>query len=258
MDMDEESAPATVDVQRQRRLASRHMEEQRSAAMSARRDIAMQMQNEQEQRIAAAEVRQAAQARKEYAAGEQAWRQREAEMKSALGALEADRVRLEREVETHSKQLKKAADAAVQHAALASGDREELLALHAAALEVSAARNDTLSRENERLLVQQGLLEEEVQRAEHESTLNSIEMEEVRNAMAAAVQELVPLRQEVVEQRQQLVEVSRAAAQLKNAKEENQASFLIAKCARATRRGASLRVQACTCEPARASLRVLA
>ena len=51
----------------------------------------------------------------------------------------------------------------------------------------------------------------------------------MRKAMSQAVRELVPLRQEVIEQRQQLLEVSRATAQLKNAKEEDQASFMIAK-----------------------------
>ena len=100
---------------------------------------------------------------------------------------------------------------------------------HAKALEEVARRNDALRADNARLGATQATLEVELQRAEHETRMAGIEGEEVRKSMASAVRELVPLRQEVVEQRQQLKEVSRATAALKAAKDEDQASFMIAK-----------------------------
>ena len=82
--------------------------------------------------------------------------------------------------------------------AQAATERQELLALHAAALEESVAQKNALRCENTRLLIQQGVLEEEVQRAEHDARLNSIESEEVRNAMGEAVRGLAGKRAAVM------------------------------------------------------------
>ena len=48
-------------------------------------------------------------------------------------------------------------------------------------------------------------------------------------SVAIAARELVPLRAEIVQRRQEAVEVSRAVVDMKHAKEEDQASFLIAR-----------------------------
>ena len=223
-------APAfTVDVSAQKRLTSANAEAKRRVEIASRRDFAAQLQKEVEVQVASAEKRVADVAKEERTADEARWRTREAEWQAARKKLEAERDRLKRELAASERREAARAEEAVKLSETANDEHVKLQEVHAKALEESAAKNDELRRENKRLVTQQTLLEEEVQRAEHMTRLNVIEQEETKNAMFSAVRELVPLRREVVEQRQQLVEVSRATAELQHAKEEDQASFLIAK-----------------------------
>ena len=223
-------APAfTVDVSAQKRLTSANAEAKRRVEIATRRDFAAQLQKEVEVQVASAEKRVADVAKEERTADEARWRTREAEWQAARKKLEAERDRLKRELAASERREAARAEEAVKLSETANDEHVKLQEVHAKALEESAAKNDELRRENKRLVTQQTLLEEEVQRAEHMTRLNVIEQEETKNAMFSAVRELVPLRREVVEQRQQLVEVGRATAELQHAKEEDQASFLIAK-----------------------------
>ena len=205
------------------------MEDRRQAEQRARTALATQMQLEVEERLAATEGRQAALARQEHAADEERWMKKEAEWQQKVEAVEAARSKLEGQLAASEHRLRAATDAAARQSALTADDRDSLLTLHARALEEVAKSNAELRSENARLVAQQSIYEEEMFRAEHESRLNEMESEEIRNAMMQAVGELVPLRNECMKQEAQLKEVQRAAAQLKHAKDADNASFMIAK-----------------------------
>ena len=230
---DEPSASASTsiycDVSAQKRLTSANAEAKRRVEIATRRDFAAQLQKEVEVQVASAEKRVADVAKEERTADEARWRTREAEWQAARKKLEAERDRLKRELAASDRREAARAEEAVKLSETANDEHVKLQEVHAKALEDSAAKNDELRRENKRLVTQQTLLEEEVQRAEHMTRLNVIEQEETKNAMFSAVRELVPLRREVVEQRQQLVEVGRATAELQHAKEEDQAFFIAKK-----------------------------
>ena len=225
----EEAPTLAIDPEKRQHLSQQHMEERKQSEQRARVALASQMQAEVEERLAATEGRRAVAAREEHAVAEAGWRVKEAEWEQKVASLEAAQSALVERLAASEARMREAADAASRRDELAAGERERLLALHARALEESAAANAALRRENARHVVQEQIYLEEVHRAEHESHLNWMESDEIRNAMGMAVGELVPLRQEVLVQRDQLTEVTRAAAQLKNAKEADQASFMIAK-----------------------------
>ena len=204
-------------------------DEHRAMQQNARRALSTKMQEELEARIAAMSAKEREQYEKELAATETRWRSIEEQWASREAELKLERTRLAAERDAAVKKLEHKGDGRNEYAERLVAEREELLRMHAAALEEAASHNNELRRECSRLHAQQLALEREMRQAEHETRLETMEAEEAVKAMSSAVRELVPLRQEVLEHRAQAIEWSRAAAQLKAAQEEDQASFLIAK-----------------------------
>lgn len=192
----------SVDSGKRQHVAQSLAEERRRAEQRVRAEIAAQMEREVEQRLSAAEGQKAAAAKQEHAADEARWRSKEAEWRKRCEAAEAARDEVALKLKASERALREAAGAEARRAADAQGDRAELLALHAKAMEEVNRSKDELRRENTRLRVQQRLFEEEVQAAEHDARVNTIETDEVKNAMGQAVRELVPLRNKVRPARQ--------------------------------------------------------
>ena len=222
-------ATLEVDSGRARRVAEISADAKKKMEQAVRRDLAKQMQAESEARLQAASGWKVAEAQQERAAVEERWHAREADWRKREKELEKERDELTDQLQEAREALLVEAQVVARRAEESSGARDQLLATHARVLEDSAAANAALRKENARLASQQKVYESEVQNAEHEARMKTMESEEVRKSMAAAVRELVPLRKEVIEQRQALKEVDRATAQLKHAKEEDQASYVIAK-----------------------------
>lgn len=218
-----------VDAARAQSVCRTVEQQRKHAEQKIRRDLSRTMQSEVEERLAATEGLQAQRERAAHAADEAAWLERERAWRAREAELTDEVARLRTESDAMEQKLVRIAVDGTQRARLAADEREELLERHAAALEEVSRRNAELRAEHARACAQQSAMEVELHHAEHEARLQVIECEETRGAMAAAVRELVPLRQEVVEQRSQLLEVSRATAELRAAKEDDQASFMIAK-----------------------------
>ena len=223
------SGGLAVNSARRQKVSALNDAERRKAELAIRRDLAIGLQAETEERILTTEGTRAEQAKLAHQADEAQWRKRQAEWLDREAELEAERDGLKAQLAEAQQAVDKANGEAAKRAAEASSAKEQVLQMHASVLEQSAANNSRLRTETARLLAEQKIYLAEVQQAEHEARVHLLEGDEVRKAMSQAVRELVPLRQEVIEQRQQLLEVSRATAQLKNAKEEDQASFMIAK-----------------------------
>ena len=218
-----------VNSSRRQQVAALTLQERKKAEMAIRRDIAAMQIAETEERIMLAEGTRVEQAKLAHQAEEAQWRERQSVWLTRQAELEAERDGLKAQVEEMKAKVRAANEQTTQQTAEAHRAKQQLLEMHTTVLEKSADNNAQLRQENARLLAQQKVYEEEVTQAEHEVRMQLIEGEEVKKAMAQAVRELVPLRKEVLEQRAQLKEVHRATAQLKHAKEEDQASFMIAK-----------------------------